>query len=97
MSSAAGVASGGDDATSRSGGSAATERIANRNKLDRPATHSPAPADETENLGGTAAAADVRLSSSAWVQEEKEVRYEEGASELFMLVEDARWDEVCDR
>ncbi|KAL3778147.1 hypothetical protein ACHAW5_002221 [Stephanodiscus triporus] len=27
----------------------------------------------------------------------REVNYEEGATELFMLVEDARWEEVCDR
>ena len=27
----------------------------------------------------------------------KEVKYEEGATELFMLVEDAKWEDVCSR
>ena len=30
-------------------------------------------------------------------EQEQEVKYEEGASELFMLVEDAKWDDVVDR
>jgi hypothetical protein len=29
--------------------------------------------------------------------EEREVKYEEGATELFMLIEDSKWEEVCDR
>ena len=29
--------------------------------------------------------------------EEREVKYEEGATDLFMMVEDAKWEDVCDR
>eukprot|EP00581_Thalassiosira_minuscula_P010447 CAMPEP_0183710032 /NCGR_PEP_ID=MMETSP0737-20130205/5913_1 /TAXON_ID=385413 /ORGANISM="Thalassiosira miniscula, Strain CCMP1093" /LENGTH=705 /DNA_ID=CAMNT_0025938255 /DNA_START=99 /DNA_END=2216 /DNA_ORIENTATION=+ len=54
------------------------------------------------SISNTAAmiAAEVRPSSSAWFSAEevpREVKYEEGATELFMLVEDAKWEEVCDR
>lgn len=76
------TAGGGDDAASRgSHGSAATERIANHKPL----------------ISASAAASVVRPSSSTWVVEEREVKYEEGATELFMLVEDAKWEDVCDR
>jgi len=81
-----GGAGGGDDASSRcSVGSAATERIANHKSLDA-----------TDNSAAIAASA-IRPSSSTWIMEEKEVKYEEGATELFMLVEDAKWEDVCDR
>mmetsp|Transcript_20217 Transcript_20217/g.43950 ORF Transcript_20217/g.43950 Transcript_20217/m.43950 type:complete len:567 (-) Transcript_20217:226-1926(-) len=80
---------GGDDAASRcSTGSAATERIGNHKSSS---SSSSVPA-----MNGAASSA-VRPSSSTWIMEEKEVKYEEGATELFMLVEDAKWEEVCDR
>ena len=31
------------------------------------------------------------------IEEEREVKYEEGATDLFMLVEDTKWEDVCDR
>lgn len=76
------------DAASRgSHGSAATERIGNH----RP----PAGVSVRTTSAGSSA---VRPSSSAWIVDEtREVKYEEGATELFMLVEDAKWEEVCDR
>ena len=43
------------------------------------------------------AAATVRPESSTWIMEEREVKYEEGGTELFTLVEDAKWEDVCDR
>ena len=35
--------------------------------------------------------------SSAFIMEEREAKYEEGATDLFMLVEDTKWEDVCDR
>eukprot|EP00585_Thalassiosira_rotula_P005915 CAMPEP_0196133324 /NCGR_PEP_ID=MMETSP0910-20130528/2592_1 /TAXON_ID=49265 /ORGANISM="Thalassiosira rotula, Strain GSO102" /LENGTH=590 /DNA_ID=CAMNT_0041393037 /DNA_START=146 /DNA_END=1918 /DNA_ORIENTATION=+ len=81
---------GGDDASSRSSsGSAATERIANHKSIDA--------AFVMNDTSAVVAASAIRPSSSTWVMEDKEVKYEEGATEMFMLVEDAKWEEVCDR
>lgn len=81
---------GGDDAASRcSQGSAATERIANHWSAE----HAASPREG----GAAAAAVGVRPNSSTWIMDEREVKYEEGATELFLLVEDAKWEEVCDR
>lgn len=76
---------GGDDTASRTGsvGSAATERIGNHKS--------------SASVPPSLAASAVRPSSSTLIMEEREVKYEEGATELFMLVEDAKWEEVCDR
>ena len=50
---------------------------------------------------GNHAAADESLPAMppliSETEQEVEVKYEEGASELFMLVEDAKWDDVVDR
>jgi len=71
-----------DDAASvRSHGSAATERIGN---------HKPPSSSDTSTNN-------VLPLSSAFIMEEREAKYEEGATDLFMLVEDTKWEDVCDR
>ena len=63
--------------------SAATERIGNR---------------KGAGAAAAATAGNARPPSSLTiVAEEREARYEDGATELFMLVEEAKWEEVCDR
>ena len=72
-----------DDAASvRSHGSAVTERIGN---------HKPPPSSEVTSNNN------IRPLSSAFIMEEREAKYEEGATDLFMLVEDTKWEDVCDR
>ena len=71
-----------DDAASvRSHGSAATERIGN---------HKPPSSSDTSTNN-------VLPLSDAFIMEEREAKYEEGATDLFMLVEDTKWGDVCDR
>jgi len=78
---------GGDDAASRgSHGSADTERIGNHKS-----------ASSSVIVPGSGAVSVVRPNSSDWIMDEREVKYDEGATELFMLVEDAKWEDVCDR
>ena len=66
-----------DAASTRSHGSAATERIGN---------HKPSALDTS-----------MVRPSYVGIIEEREVKYEEGATDLFMMVEDAKWEDVCDR
>ena len=85
------------------GGSAATARIGNH----RGATMSLSAASlfipsDVRDIIAAAPVSGVVLREHA-VREEGavtatlEVKYDEGATELFVLVEDARWEEVCDR
>ena len=61
--------------------STATERIGNHKSLSQDSSNSARPF----------------ISSVVIEEEAKEVKYEDGATDLFMLVEDAKWEEVCDR
>ncbi|KAL7438394.1 hypothetical protein ACHAXH_007614 [Discostella pseudostelligera] len=78
---------GGDDA------SVATSRIRNHNH--NPPTNTNATTNNnTSNVLSPTSSAKAFLAS---VDTAKEVKYEEGATELFMLVEDANWEDVCSR
>ena len=69
-----------DAASTRSHGSAATERIGN---------HKPSSSGALDTT--------IVRPSYVGIIEEREVKYEEGATDLFMMVEDAKWEDVCDR
>lgn len=88
------------------GGSAATARIGNHGgatmSLSAASSAGSIPSDVGDITDAAEPVSGVVLSEHA-VREEGavtatlEVKYDEGATELFVLVEDARWEEVCDR
>lgn len=89
------------------GGSAATARIGNHGgatmmSLSAASSAGSIPSDVGDIIDAAAPVSGVVLREHA-VHEEAvvtatlEVKYDEGATELFVLVEDARWEEVCDR
>lgn len=70
-----------DQSADNNAASTATERIGNHKSLSQDSSNSGRP-----------------FISYVVIEEEvKEVKYEDGATDLFMLVEDAKWEEVCDR
>ena len=75
------------------GGSAATARIGNNRgaTMSLSATSLSIPSDVRDILREHAVREEGAVTATL------EVKYDEGATELFVLVEDARWEEVCDR
>ena len=55
----------------------------------------------TERIGNQKPPSDTSTNNvlplSSFIMEEREAKYEEGATDLFMLVEDTKWEDVCDR
>lgn len=86
-----------DDSSSISHGSVATERIANRRSISNSSPVGVISSANSDSGGAVAVmGASVR---PTWDQEleTREVKYEDGATDLFMLIEDAKWEGVCDR
>ena len=81
--------------TSSGGGSDDTERASN--KKPSAAARAAAATNDVAFATMSALSVDDMPEEEEEFEGEIEVRKEDGATELYLLVETARWDEVCDR